>query len=189
MLQRFHKFHPGLVGAAIGLSVGVLYSIWWLGLRSADVGLDESETKWLLVATVAMIVGFPILIGYFAYFAYPGLQVDPTKSAVDAWHTVAVIVFSLSFGYSLSLVAVFKDPTSISTTTMWALIVGYGAIIVAPLYLIFKFPWAKWGRAAMSDSSTAKAVGAQEYFQQQAKTMETNNRFPKDRECEKVGDE
>lgn len=83
MLQRFHKFHPGLVGAAIGLSAGVLYSVWWLGLKSADVGLTEAETKWLLVATVAVIVGFPILIGYFAYFAYTGLQMDSSKSAAD----------------------------------------------------------------------------------------------------------
>ena len=121
MLHKLHKFHPGLVGAAAGFSMGALYSSWWLGLNSADVGISDAETMWLLAVTVAVIVCFPLLMTYFAYYSYRGLKTDPTKSASDSWNTIAVIVLSLSFGYSLSFAAVIKDPASIPTATMSAI--------------------------------------------------------------------
>ena len=64
MLHKLHKFHPGLVGAAVGFSMGALYSTWWLGLKSVDVGLSDAKTMWLLVVTVVVIVCFPLLMTY-----------------------------------------------------------------------------------------------------------------------------
>lgn len=72
---------------------------------------------------------------------------------------------------------------------MWALIVGYGAINVAPLYLIFKLPWVSLGREAMNEASFETAIGNQEFFQHRAKTIVTNDRIPIDRECEQSRDE
>ena len=176
MLHKLHKFHPGLVGAAAGFGMGALYSTWWLGLKSADVGLSDAETMWLLVVTVVVIVCFPLVMTYFAYYSYRGLQTDASKSTSDSWNTIAVIVFSLSFGYSLSFAAVIKDPASISTATMWSLFVGYGAIIAAPLYLIYKVPWVNWGRVVMRDSSTAKAAGERDSLEPKATAMDTKVR-------------
>lgn len=176
MLHKLHKFHPGLVGAAAGFSMGALYSTWWLGLKSVGVGLSDAETMWLLVVTVVVIVCFPLLMTYFAYYSYRGLQTDPTKSASDSWNTIALIVFSLSIGYSLSFAAVIKDPDSISTATMWSLFVGYGAIIAALLHLIFKVPWVNWGRVVMRDSSAAKAAGDRDSLEPKATAMDTKER-------------
>jgi len=176
VLHKLHKFHPGLVGAAAGFGMGALYSTWWLGLKSIDVGLSDAAAMWLLAVTVAVIVCFPLLMTYFAYYSYRGLKTDPTKSASDSWNTIAVIVLSLSFGYSLSFAAVIKDPASISTATMWSLFVGYGAIIAAPLYLIYKVPWVNWGRVVMRDSSAAKAAGDRDSLEPKATAMDTKER-------------
>jgi len=126
--------------------------------------------------TVVVIVCFPLLMTYFAYYSYRGLQTDRTKSASDSWNTIAVIVFSLSFGYSLSFAAVIKDPASISTATLWSLFVGYGAIIAAPLYLIYKVPSVNWGRVVMRDSSAAKAAGDRDSLEPEATAIDTKER-------------
>jgi len=176
MLHKLHKYHPGLVGAAAGLSMGALYSTWWLGWKPAHVGLSDAAAMWLLVVTVAVIVCFPLLMTYFAYYSYRGLQTDASKSASDSWKTIAVIVFSLSFGYSLSFIAVIKEPAFISTATMWSLFVGYGAIIAALLYLIYKVPWVNWGRMVIRDSSIAKAAGDRDSVEPAATAMDTKER-------------
>jgi hypothetical protein len=176
VLHKLHKFHPGLVGAAAGFGTGALYSIWWLGWKPADVGLSDAEAMWLLVVTVAVIVCFPLLMTYFAYYSVRSLQTDLTKSASDSWKTIAVIVFSLSFGYSLSFIAVINEPGLISTATMWSLFVGYGAIISAMLYLIYKVPWVNWGRVVTRDSSAAKATGDRDSLEPKATAMDTKER-------------
>ena len=176
MLHKLHKVHPGLVGAVAGFSTGALYSTWWLGLKTADVGLRDAETIWLSVVTVVVIVCFPLLMTYFAYYSYRGLQTDPAKSAIDSWNTIAVIVFSLSIGYSLPFAAVIRDPAYISTATMWSLFVGYGAIIAAPLYLIYKVPWVNWGRVVMRGSSASKAAGDRDSLEPMATAMDTKER-------------
>jgi len=170
MLHKLYQFHPGLVGAVVGFTTGALYSMWWFDSKSAGAVLSDAETAWLLLSTVAVVVCFPLLMAYFAYFSYLGLQTTSTKSASDSWKTIAVIVFSLSFGYSLSFVVLLEQPIFISNLTMWALYIGYVAIVAALLYLIFNLPWVTWGRVAKRNLSEAEAHG--ERFDLNAKIMD-----------------
>ena len=176
MLHKLYKFHPGLVGAAVGFFTGARYSMWWFGSKSAEVGLSGAETICLLVATTTVIICFPMLLIYFAFYSYQGLQIDPRKSASDSWKIIAAVVFCLSFGYSISFFVLIKQPTFISTATMWSLLIGYAVIIVVPLYLIYKLPWVNRGRLATKDCSAAMAVGEREHFEREAKTMDTKVR-------------
>ena len=170
MLRKLYQFHPGLVGAAAGFTTGALYSMWWFDSKVAGAVLSDAETGWLLVATVTVIVCFPLLMAYFAYYSYLGLQTSSIKSASDSWKTIAVMVFSLSFGYSLSFVVLLEQPIFISTLTMWALYIGYVAIIAALLYLIFNLPWVTWGRVAKKNPSEAEAH--RERFDSNAEIMD-----------------
>ena len=176
MIHKLYILHPGLVGAAVGFFMGARYSMWWFGSNSAEVGLSGAKTIWLLVATSAVIICFPMLLIYFAFYSYQGLQTDPRKSASDSWKIIAAIVFCLSFGYAIAFFVLIKQPTFISTATMWSLLISYAAIIAAPLYLTYKLPWVNWGRLAMKDNSAATVVGERVHFEPEAKTMGTTLR-------------
>lgn len=172
MLQKLFKFHPGLVGAVAGFSSGALFSTLWIGLESAGAGLNETESAWLAVVTVVVLYCLPLLMGYFAYYSYAGLQTDSTKSASQSWKTIAVIVFPLGFAYFLSLVVIFTPPESISSATMQSIFIGYAAIALALLYLFYKLPWVDLGRRLMRDFSAAADEGYQECVAAEAKIMD-----------------
>jgi hypothetical protein len=118
---------------------------------------------------MAAVIPCISFMAYFAYFSYLGLQTTSIESASDSWKTIAVIVFSLSFGYSLSFVVFLEQPIFISTSTMWALYIGYVAIVAALLYLIFNLPWVTWGRVAKRNLSEVEAH--REHFESYAKIM------------------
>ena len=188
MLREMYKIHPGLVGAAAGLLAGARYSMWWFGAKTAETGLSDAESIWFLVATTSVFICFPMIFIYFVNSAYLGLRTNASSSKADSWNIIAVISFCLSFGYAISFFVQIGQPTFISSETMWSLLVLYAAIIVAPLYLIYKLPWVNWDLLAMRDSLAATDAADRDNVDLEAKSMSTNLQLQHQPDSNQKGD-